>query len=52
MGRALVLAYFVSPNKDQLSEYIYINKNKNMYIIQLEIVKEKAFIFMIIIQFN
>jgi hypothetical protein len=50
MGRALVLAYFVSPNKDQLSEYK--NKKKNMYIIQLEIVKEKDFIFMIIIQFN
>jgi hypothetical protein len=40
-GEGLVLAYFVSPNKDQLSEYIFL--------IQLEIVKEKAFIFMIIL---
>ncbi len=44
-GVGLVLAYFVSPNKDQLSECVYIY----IYIIQLEIVKEKAFLFMIIL---
>jgi hypothetical protein len=47
-GGGLVLAYFVSPNKDQLYEKIFKIKIKNK-IIQMEIVKEKAFIFTIIL---